>query len=183
MDAMTNETTTEENKNEKKKKTNNEEITNDENKNEETKQEENNKNTQEENKVPMVPGTNDNNNNTPKDKGTINIQGLLNILGLLLALVALAFIIIVLAKRRNNVKIYIEEGDEKVLVGKEKVTKDNRELDLNKYYNKYKEEEYKIVLSKSISKKLDKKTVNLTVHDKKESFVVDYDSKEYIYRT
>ena len=171
------------NKNEKTEETNNEETTNEENKNEETKQEENNKNTQEENKVPMVPGTNDNNNNTPKDKGTINIQGLLNILGLLLALVALAFIIIVLAKRRNNVKIYIEEGDEKVLVGKEKVTKDNRELDLNKYYNKYKEEEYKIVLSKSISKKLDKKTVNLTVHDKKESFVVDYDSKEYIYRT
>ena len=180
---INNETTTEENKNEKTEETNNEETTNEENKNEETKQEENNKNTQEENKVPMVPGTNDNNNNTPKDKGTINIQGLLNILGLLLALVALAFIIIVLAKRRNNVKIYIEEGDEKVLVGKEKVTKDNRELDLNKYYNKYKEEEYKIVLSKSISKKLDKKTVNLTVHDKKESFVVDYDSKEYIYRT
>ena len=70
-----------------------------------------------------------------------------------------------------------------IVMKKEKVTKDNRELDLNKYYNKYKEEEYKIVLSKSISKKLDKKTVNLTVHDKKESFVVDYDSKEYIYRT
>ena len=181
---ISNETTTEENKNEKTEETNNEETTNEENKNEETKQEEDNKNTQDENKVPLVPGTNDNNNNkTPKDKGTISIQGLLNILGLLLALLALAFIIIVLAKRRNNVKIYIEEGDEKVLVGKEKVTKDNRELDLNKYYNKYKEDEYKIVLSKSISKKLDKKTVNLTVHDKKESFVVDYDSKEYIYRT
>ena len=176
---ISNETTTEE--------TNNEETTNEENKNEETKQEEDNKNTQDENKVPLLSGTNDNNNNnnnkTPKDKGTISIQGLLNILGLLLALLALAFIIIVLAKRKNNVKIYIEEGDEKVLVGKEKVTKDNRELDLNKYYNKYKEDEYKIVLSKSISKKLDKKTVNLTVHDKKESFVVDYDSKEYIYRT
>ena len=172
---ISNETTTEE--------TNKEETTNEENKNEETKQEDN-KNTQDENKVPLVSGTNDNNNNkTPKDKGTISIQGLLNILGLLLALLALAFIIIVLAKRRNNVKIYIEEGDEKVLIGKEKVTKDNRELDLNKYYNKYKEDEYKIVLSKSISKKLDKKTVNLTVHDKKESFVVDYDSKEYIYRT
>ena len=172
---ISNETTTEE--------TNKEETTNEENKNEETKQEDN-KNTQDENKAPLVSGTNDNNNNkTPKDKGTISIQGLLNILGLLLALLALAFIIIVLAKRRNNVKIYIEEGDEKVLIGKEKVTKDNRELDLNKYYNKYKEDEYKIVLSKSISKKLDKKTVNLTVHDKKESFVVDYDSKEYIYRT
>ena len=184
---ISNKTTTEENKNETTEETNNEETTNEENKNEETKQEEDNKNTQDENKVPLLSGTNDNNNNnnnkTPKDKGTISIQGLLNILGLLLALLALAFIIIVLAKRRNNVKIYIEEGDEKVLVGKEKVTKDNRELDLNKYYNKYKEDEYKIVLSKSISKKLDKKTVNLTVHDKKESFVVDYDSKEYIYRT
>ncbi len=183
--STTNRNTTENtNNNETTEETNNEETTNDENKNEETKQEEDNKNTQDENKVPLVLGTNDNNNNkTPKDKGTAIVQGILNILGLLLALLALAFIIIVLAKRRNNVKIYIEEGDEKVLVGKEKVTKDNRELDLNKYYNKYKEDEYKIVLSKSISKKLDKKTVNLTVHDKKESFVVDYDSKEYIYRT
>ena len=122
------------------------------------------------NKVPLVSGTNDNNNNkTPKDKGTISIQGLLNILGLLLALLALAFIIIVLAKRRNNVKFTLKKETKKVLIGKEKVTKDNRELDLNKYYNKYKEDEYKIVLSKSISKKLDKKTVNLTVHDKKKA--------------
>ena len=155
-----------------------------ENANEETKLKEDNKNTQEDNKESLVSGTNDNqNNNTPKDKGTQRVQEVLNILGSLLVLIALAFIIIVLAKRRKNVKIYIEEGDEKVLVGKERLTKDNRELDLNKYYNKYKEDEYKIVLSKSISKKLDKKTVSLTVHDKKESFVVNYDSKEYIYKT
>ena len=155
-----------------------------ENANEETKLEEDNKNTQEDNKESLVSGTNENqNNNTPKDKGTQRVQEVLNILGSLLVLIALAFIIIVLAKRRKNVKIYIEEGDEKVLVGKERLTKDNRELDLNKYYNKYKEDEYKIVLSKSISKKLDKKTVSLTVHDKKESFVVNYDSKEYIYKT
>ena len=155
-----------------------------ENANEETKLEEDNKNTQEDNKESLVSGTNDNqNNNTPKDKGTQRVQEVLNILGSLLVLIALAFIIIVLAKRRKNVKIYIEEGDEKVLVGKERLTKDNRELDLNKYYNKYKEDEYKIVLSKSISKKLDKKTVSLTVHDKKESFVVNYDLKEYIYKT
>ena len=92
-------------------------------------------------------------------------------------------ILFVLAKRGNNVKIYIEEGDERVLVGKEKVTKDNRVLDLNKYYDKYKEDEYKVVLSKSISKKLDQKEVNLVVHDKKESFVVDYKDEEYIYKT
>ena len=64
----------------------------------------------------------------------------------------------------------MKKETKKVLVGKERLTKDNRELDLNKYYNKYKEDEYKIVLSKSISKKLDKKTVSLTVHDKKRKF-------------
>ena len=95
-----------------------------ENANEETKLEEDNKNTQEDNKESLVSGTNDNqNNNTPKDKGTQRVQEVLNILGSLLVLIALAFIIIVLAKRRKNVKIYIEEGDEKVLVGKERLKK------------------------------------------------------------
>ena len=103
--------------------------------------------------------------------------------GFLLAFLALVLFIIVLAKRRKNVKIYIEDGDERVLVGKEKLTKNDRDLDLNKYYNKYKEENYKVVLSKSISKKLDNKTVNLTVHDKEESFKVEYDDEEFVIRS
>ena len=44
-------------------------------------------------------------------------------------------------------------------------------------------ENYKVVLSKSISKKLDNKTVNLTVHDKEESFKVEYDDEEFVIRS
>ena len=58
-----------------------------ENANEETKLEEDNKNTQEDNKESLVSGTNDNqNNNTPKDKGTQRVQEVLNILGSLFCL-------------------------------------------------------------------------------------------------
>ena len=107
----------------------------------------------------------------------------MNLIALLFALAGITLIIIAIVKDRKNVKIYLEEGNERVLVGKEKVTKNERVLDLNKYYNKYKEDEYKIVLSKSISKKLDKKTVNLIVHDKQESFTVDYNNEAYTYKT
>lgn len=128
----------------------------------------------------IIGSTNDDDNNI--DSGAI-LRTVLNLLAGLFALAGIALIIIVIAKDRKNVKIYLEEGEQRVLVGKEKVTKNQRVLDLNKYYNKYKEEEYKIVLSKSISKKLDKKTVNLIVHDKEESFTVDYNKEAYTFKT
>ena len=131
-------------------------------------------------KVPVIAGTHEDKQDDDNDKW---IRGMLGSFGFLLAFLALVLFIIVLAKRRKNVKIYIEEGDERVLVGKEKLTKNYRDLDLNKYYNKYKEENYKVVLSKSISKKLDNKTVNLTVHDKEESFKVEYDDEEFVIRS
>ena len=131
-------------------------------------------------KVPVIAGTHEDKQDDDNDKW---IRGMLGSFGFLLAFLALVLFIIVLAKRRKNVKIYIEEGDERVLVGKEKLTKNDRDLDLNKYYNKYKEENYKVVLSKSISKKLDNKTVNLTVHDKEESFKVEYDDEEFVIRS
>ena len=131
-------------------------------------------------KVPVIAGTHEDKQDDDNDKW---IRGMLGSFGFLLAFLALVLFIIVLAKRRKNVKIYIEEGGERVLVGKEKLTKNDRDLDLNKYYNKYKEENYKVVLSKSISKKLDNKTVNLTVHDKEESFKVEYDDEEFVIRS
>ena len=131
-------------------------------------------------KVPVIAGTHEDKQDDDNDKW---IRGMLGSFGFLLAFLALVLFIIVLAKRRKNVKIYIEEGNERVLVGKEKLTKNDRDLDLNKYYNKYKEENYKVVLSKSISKKLDNKTVNLTVHDKEESFKVEYDDEEFVIRS
>ena len=131
-------------------------------------------------KVPVIAGTHDDKQDDDNDKW---IRGMLGSFGFILAFLALLLFLIVLAKRKKNVKIYIEEGDERVLVGKEKLTKNDRELDLNKYYKKYKEENYKIVLSKSISKKLDNKTVNLTVHDKEESFKVEYNDEEFVFKS
>ena len=131
-------------------------------------------------KVPVIAGTHNDKQDDDNDKW---IRGMLSSFGFLLAFLALVLFLIVLAKRRKNVKIYIEEGDERVLVGKEKLTKNDRDIDLNKYYDKYKEENYKVVLSKSISKKLDNKTVNLTVHDKEESFKVEYNDEEFVIRS
>ena len=139
----------------------------------------NNKNNNEV-KVPAIAGTHDDKHD---DNNGGWLRGVLSTFGFLLAFLALLLFLIVLARRRKNVKIYIEEGDERVLVGKEKLTKNDRDLDLNKYYDKYKEENYKVVLSKSISKKLDNKTVNLTVHDKEESFKVEYDDEEFVIRS
>ena len=135
----------------------------------------------EQNNTGAIIGSTDNDDNNID--GEAILKTILNLIALLFALAGITLIIIAIVKDRKNVKIYLEEGNERVLVGKEKVTKHERVLDLNKYYNKYKEDKYKIVLSKSISKKLDKKTVNLIVHDKQESFTVDYNNKAYTYKT
>ena len=137
---------------------------------------------QEKSKEPEAIGITNNNQNSPTDVME-NFKNILNLFAIILALAGISLIIIVLIKRRKNVKIYLEEDGQKVLIGKEKVTKDDRVLDLNKYYKKYNEDEYKVVLSKSISKKLDQKTVNIIIHDKDENFKVDYNNEEYSYRT
>lgn len=135
----------------------------------------------------LINGSNNDDQNPPANGDKDFMSGLMagiaaTIVGLG-AIAGLFLLILLLAKDRKNVKIYIEEGNEKVLVGKEKVTKHNRTLDLNKYYDRYNEDEYKVVLSKSISKKLDKETVNVIVHDKKQSAVVDYKDEAWTYRT
>ena len=137
---------------------------------------------QEKSKEPEAIGITNNNQNSPTDVME-NLKNILNLFAIILALAGISLIIIVLIKRRKNVKIYLEEDGQKVLIGKEKVTKDDRVLDLNKYYKKYNEDEYKVVLSKSISKKLNQKTVNIIIHDKDENFKVDYNNEEYSYRT
>ena len=137
---------------------------------------------QEKSKEPEAIGITNNNQNSPTDVME-NLKNILNLFAIILALAGISLIIIVLIKRRKNVKIYLEEDGQKVLIGKEKVTKDDRVLDLNKYYKKYNEDEYKVVLSKSISKKLDQKTVNIIIHDKDENFKVDYNNEKYSYRT
>ncbi len=130
--------------------------------------------------VPVIGTTN--NNQTPPTSGLLSKQNMLYLLGGILGLLGISLIIALIEKNKKNVKIYLEEGGQKVLVGKEKVSKKNTVLDLNKYYDEYQEDKYQIVLSKSINKKLDQRSVNLIVHDKKESFVVNSNNESCSYR-
>ena len=130
--------------------------------------------------VPVIGTTN--NGQTPPTSGKFSKQNMLYLLVGILSILGISLIIVIIEKRKKNVKIYLEEGGQKVLVGKEKVSKKYRFLDLNKYYDEYKEDKYQIVLSKSINKKLDQKSVNLIVHDKKQSFVVNSNNESCSYR-
>ena len=96
-----------------------------------------------------------------------------------MSLLLIILLIYLYEKEKKNVKIYIEKGKERVLVGKEKISINNKNIDLNKYYDKYKEDEYKIVLSKAISKQLDNNIVNIKVHNKEEKFKVNYHNEKY----
>ena len=161
---------------------------NDNNENTEDKEEQNNQNSQNNNEnIPPIIGNVDDNtppsNNAQDSFNEGFIRGIMAGITGLITLAGILLLIILFIKDRKNVKVYIEEGNERVLVGKEKVTNGNRNIDLNKYYDKYKEDEYKIVLSKNISKKLDNKIINITVHDKHERVIVDYQDKEFIVKT
>lgn len=149
----------------------------------EEKPEEEESNNVNENVPPVIGNIDDNtppSNNSEDNLNEAFIRGMLAGITALATLAGIILLIALFAKDRKNVKVYIEEGNERVLVGKEKLTNDNRNIDLNKYYDKYKEDEYKVVLSKGISKKLDNKTVNIRVHNKEKDIKVDYQGKEYI---
>ena len=117
----------------------------------------------------------------PQPNDNDNLKDILSIIAIILGLAGITLIIIVVVKRKKNVKIYLEEAGERALIGKERLTKDDRTLNLNKYYEKYKEDEYKIVLSKSISKKLDQEVINVVVNGKNKAFKVNYKGKKIEY--
>ena len=117
----------------------------------------------------------------PQPNDNDNLKDILSIIAIILGLAGITLIIIVVVKRKKNVKIYLEEVGERALIGKERLTKDDRTLNLNKYYEKYKEDEYKIVLSKSISKKLDQEVINVVVNGKNKAFKVNYEGKKIEY--
>ena len=118
----------------------------------------------------------------PQPNDNDNLKDILSIIAIILGLAGITLIIIVVVKRKKNVKIYLEEAGERALIGKERLTKDDRTLNLNKYYEKYKEDEYKIVLSKSISKKLDQEVINVVVNGKNKAFKVNYKGKKIEYK-
>ena len=85
-----------------------------------------------------------------------NIVGILiGVLGLLLILLALAF--------KHNVKVYEEEDGEFLLCGLDIISKKNLKLNIDKYLdNETKNNNIKIVLSKSITKRLKDKELQIT---------------------
>ena len=76
--------------------------------------------------------------------------------------------LIVLLKNKANVGIYVlEEDGEMELVGKDRITKENTEINLESYIQENKEHALEVVLSKHISKKLDGRMVTLKIEGNK----------------
>ena len=93
-------------------------------------------------------------------------------IGILLLLIALA--------TRKNVEIYAITEDERKLVGKEKITKNNRRIDLDEYEKKLVKSNIEIVLNKNITRKLDEEMVDIIFKGKKSTYKVkDIDNKEF----
>ncbi len=101
-----------------------------------------------------------------------NIVGILiGILGLLLILLALAF--------KHNVKVYEEEDGEFLLCGLDKISKKNLKLNIDKYLdNETKNNKIKIVLSKSITKKLKDKKLEITYKGKVIKYIIKAKEKK-----
>ena len=101
-----------------------------------------------------------------------NIVGILIvILGLLLILLALAF--------KHNVKVYEEEDGEFLLCGLDKISKKNLKLNIDKYLdNETKNNKIKIVLSKSITKKLKDKKLEITYKGKVIKYIIKAKEKK-----
>ena len=104
-----------------------------------------------------------------------NIVGILiGVLGLLLILLALAF--------KHNVKVYEEEDGEFLLCGLDIISKKNLKLNIDKYLdNETKNNNIKIVLSKSITKRLKDKELEITYKGNVIKYIINAkDKKEEI---
>lgn len=103
------------------------------------------------------------------------------IVGSALGLIAILFLLFLLANRKN-VELYIEEEKCYKLIGKDRLSGNhNEELDLREYVEKYPNSDIEVVFNKSLSKKLDGKTVVIKLADNKEiKVVVNYEKEEFI---
>ena len=104
------------------------------------------------------------------------------ILASLISLLTLSIILLLYIRLKKNVKIYIEEGNQRVLVGKARVTKDNSVVDLSKYSDKYQEDNYKVFVTESGTKKLNNRKLEVIVKDKVDIFKVKYHKDGYEYK-
>ncbi len=125
--------------------------------------------------IPLVPGTTDSND----DSSNNILPIILGSLALILGAVALFLAYI---KFRRNVRVYLEGNEERILIGKERLSMTERVLDLSKYYDKYHEDEFEITLSKSIVKKINNKQVQVIVHNKDKDILVSMKNHKNTYK-
>ena len=87
-------------------------------------------------------------------------------------------LLLLLLVMRRNVKIYVEEDGEFVLAGTDKISKKDRNLDIDKYLDR---ETYngrvKVVLNDSISKKLDGKELKMIHREQVVKCKINYDDE------
>ena len=90
-----------------------------------------------------------------------------------------AILLLILLSCRRNVKIYVKENGEFVLGGLDKISKNNKYIDVDKYLDgdTY-EKQVKIVLSDSISEKLDKDKIEIKHRGNKRDYKIKYEGKE-----
>ena len=101
---------------------------------------------------------------------TVTVSGL----GIV-ALVALVFIL----KRKNNVKVYEEDEDELILVGKERLDEDEKVINISKYVENAPDKNIVVILDKNISKKLDKETLKIKLDSEELETIVEYEDGEF----
>ena len=109
-------------------------------------------------------------NNTAETK---MIAGATGLAGLLILLLLLVF--------KHNTKIYVQEdGNEYVLGGKERLSKNNKSIDVDKFLdgNTY-PNKVKIVLDKKIAEKLDKQKIEIKHRGKVTKKVIKYNNEEF----
>ena len=108
--------------------------------------------------------------NTAETKMIAGATGLAGLLILLLLLVL-----------KHNTKIYVQEdGNEYVLGGKERLSKNNKSIDIDKFLdgNTY-PNKVKIVLDKKIAEKLDKQKIEIKHRGKVTKKVIKYNNEEF----
>ena len=90
-----------------------------------------------------------------------------------------AILLLILLSSRRNVKVYVKENGEFVLGGLDKISKNNKYIDVDKYLDgdTY-EKQVKIVLSDSISEKLDKDKIEIKHRGNKKNYKIKYEGKE-----
>ena len=130
------------------------------------------KNEESEEKPTATLGVKDEKQDETKPDNVVGI--LIGVLGLLLILLALAF--------KHNVKVYEEEDGEFLLCGLDRISKKNLKLNIDKYLdNETKNNKIKIVLSRSITKRLKDKELEITYNENIIKYIIKAkDKKEEI---